>query len=252
VGTEPAVRTLAAEVAAGQCVPDHRHAGWHQFVCTDSGALTVRTGSLSFVVPRTRAVWIPADVPHALHATGRLRLRFVYVRADAVRGVPGRCTVVACGPLLRALVDHLTERGHLHADTAPHRRLLAVFVDLLAAESEAPLSLPMPRDARALAVAEAVLAAPAEACDLAAIADGSGASPRTVERLFVRELGWTFGRWRQQARLLHALQQLAAGTPVTRVALDVGYRSPSAFIAMFQRVLGATPGHYLARTAARS
>ncbi len=29
------------------------------------------------------------------------------------------------------------------------------------------------------------------------------------------------------------------------MAYDLGYDSPSAFIAMFRRSLGATPGHYL-------
>jgi AraC-like DNA-binding protein len=29
------------------------------------------------------------------------------------------------------------------------------------------------------------------------------------------------------------------------VALDLGYKSPSAFIAMFRRELGSTPGRYL-------
>lgn len=56
----------------------------------------------------------------------------------------------------------------------------------------------------------------------------------------------TFGRWRQQLRLLHALRLLAAGRPVTAVALEVGYDSPSAFIAMFRAALGTTPSRYFA------
>ena len=54
----------------------------------------------------------------------------------------------------------------------------------------------------------------------------------------------TFGRWRQQVRLLHALRRLAEGASVTTAALDVGYDSTSAFIAMFKRNLGTTPGGY--------
>ena len=70
------------------------------------------------------------------------------------------------------------------------------------------------------------------------------ASPRTLERLFQKETGMTFGRWRQQLRLLHALRLLAAGRPVSAIALEVGYDSPSAFIAMFKRTLGTTPYRY--------
>jgi AraC-like DNA-binding protein len=35
---------------------------------------------------------------------------------------------------------------------------------------------------------------------------------------------------------------------VTTVAFEVGYDSPSAFIAMFRKTLGATPGRYLGRS----
>lgn len=71
-------------------------------------------------------------------------------------------------------------------------------------------------------------------------------SPRTLERLFQKETGMTFGRWRQQLRLLHALRELVAGKAATAVALEVGYDSPSAFIAMFRRTLGTTPFRYFA------
>ena len=54
----------------------------------------------------------------------------------------------------------------------------------------------------------------------------------------------TFRQWQQQARLLGGLMRLAKGEPVTAVALDVGYENPSAFISMFRRTLGVTPGRY--------
>jgi AraC-like DNA-binding protein len=54
----------------------------------------------------------------------------------------------------------------------------------------------------------------------------------------------SFRAWRQQLRLLRGLELLAAGAPVTRVALDLGYESTSAFTAMFRRVLGTTPTAY--------
>jgi AraC-like DNA-binding protein len=57
----------------------------------------------------------------------------------------------------------------------------------------------------------------------------------------------TFRQWRQQLRLLHAMQLLASGEKVTGAAMDAGYNSPSAFIAMFRRQLGQTPRRYFAR-----
>ena len=108
----------------------------------------------------------------------------------------------------------------------------------------APLHLPRPTDRRLVRVTEALLANPADPRTLAAWGPVAGASPRTLARLFVRETGLSFGAWRQRARMLRALVELAHGTPVTGVALDLGYDSPSAFIAAFKRDFGTTPGRY--------
>ena len=75
-------------------------------------------------------------------------------------------------------------------------------------------------------------------------------SSRTVARLFRRHTGMTYGNWCQQARLLSALRRLAAGQAVKRVALEVGYTSPSAFTSMFKRAFGTSPSNYFAEPSA--
>src|SRR5262249_34842014 len=126
------------------------------------------------------------------------------------------------------------------------RRLLGVLLDQLDLAPFLPLELPVPRDARALRVAEALMRDPGDARPIEEIARAAGASKRTLERLFVSETKMTLGEWRQQLGLLHGIRLLARGQKVTTVALDVGYASPSAFIAMFRRALGKTPTEYLA------
>ena len=73
-----------------------------------------------------------------------------------------------------------------------------------------------------------------------------GATGRTLARHFRLETGMTFGQWRQQIRILEALKRLGSKEPVTTVAIDLGYDSPSAFISMFKKALGKTPGQYFA------
>jgi len=79
------------------------------------------------------------------------------------------------------------------------------------------------------------------------LARRSGASARTLQRIFRAETGMTFGTWRQQLRLGHALQALGAGSSVTSVALDAGYASVSAFISAFRHTYGQPPARYLRR-----
>jgi len=58
----------------------------------------------------------------------------------------------------------------------------------------------------------------------------------------------SFGRWRQQLHVGLALRAIRRRI-VTNIAIDLGYESPSAFIAMFRRMLGTTPARYLTETA---
>jgi AraC-like DNA-binding protein len=76
-----------------------------------------------------------------------------------------------------------------------------------------------------------------------------GASNRTLSRLFQSETGMSFVRWRQQLHVGLALQRLASGESVTNIAIDLGYESTSAFIAMFRRMLGTTPARYFTEAA---
>jgi AraC-like DNA-binding protein len=117
-------------------------------------------------------------------------------------------------------------------------------VDEIRAAPTAPLHLPNPRDARALRVADGFCADPSDRRPRSEWARVAGASERTLERVFRNEVGMTFGKWQQQARLLRALEILASGAPVTDAALTVGFETPSAFIAMFRRTMGTTPARY--------
>jgi AraC-like DNA-binding protein len=226
----------------GFVLETHSHA-WNQLLYAAEGVMRVEARSGAWVVPPHRAVWLPALVDHHIVMRGSVAMRTVYF-APHVKTQLATTAVVNVSPLLRELVVHCTSLGRLDVRVPHEARLAALLVDLLDEVRAVPLKLPMPHDTRALDVATRVTRAPGDASTLRALAKGAGASPRTIERVFLAETGMTFGRWRQQARLLHALTLLAAGEPVTSVALDVGYVSLSAFIAMFKGSLGTTPSRF--------
>ena len=49
---------------------------------------------------------------------------------------------------------------------------------------------------------------------------------------------------------MRAVEMLAAGTPVTAIALGLGYDNVSAFIAMFRLAHGVTPARFMASRSA--
>jgi AraC-like DNA-binding protein/quercetin dioxygenase-like cupin family protein len=239
----PHVAAKAFEYAPGEHVPPHRH-GRHQLLSASRGVMTVHTPRGAWVVPPHRGVWIPARVRHSIDMSGSVSMRTLYLRVDVARRWPDGCRVVNVPPLLRELILDAVERGGLDRAVPAQRHLVDVLLDQLDALPAAPLHLPEPRDARARRVTALLRDHPSDRRSFTALARGSGASRRTLERLFRSEIGMSFGRWRQQLRLSQALRLLAAGQAVTAVALDVGYESPSAFVAAFRRAFGTTPARY--------
>jgi AraC-like DNA-binding protein/quercetin dioxygenase-like cupin family protein len=239
-----AIVARALDHEAGIRYPPHSHAR-AQLVYAVSGVLTVATSQGSWLVPPQQAVWVPADITHEVRAPNPVAMRNLYLHPDAVRDLPGECRVIAVSGLLRELILRAVEvSGDRHQGAAESRIGLMILDELRGASAE-PLHLPLPRDRRVRAVTEALTANPGDRRPLARWARAAGASERTLARLFIRETGLTFAAWRQRLRLLGAIQRLADGESITGIAYDLGYESPSAFIAMFSKTLGATPGRYL-------
>jgi AraC-like DNA-binding protein len=242
-GAELLVRTLAVGYSPGTILEHHSH-DWAQLVYASEGVMTVQTEEGTWVVPSQRAVWIPAGVRHSIAMSGKVAMRTLYVAPRLIQSLPERCCVVAVPPLLRHLILQVMTIGTLRREVPEQRRMAAFLLDQLRTLPAAPLDLPLPRDGRALRVALRLRNDPGNDATIDAIARESGASRRTLERIFQNETGMSVGRWRQQARLLHAMRLLAGGEPVTSTALEVGYESVSAFIAAFSNVIGTTPGRY--------
>ncbi|MDQ6801055.1 MAG: helix-turn-helix transcriptional regulator [Acidobacteriota bacterium] len=237
------VASVAHDFQHGQSLPEHLHPE-DQLLFASRGVMTVQTTNGLFVVPPLRAVWIPAGVAHSIAMSGRVSLRTLYFLPGLVRHLPAICVVFHVSPLLKELLLHASGFPHLRRETPIQRRIIDVIIDQLNTARAAPLQLPQPRDPRALRIATNLLADPSQQGTLEQLCEEVGASKRTAQRLFIAETNMSFAKWRQQLRLLHALQSLAAGQKVASAARAAGYNSASAFIAMFRKQFGATPAQY--------
>lgn len=240
------VTAMAKEFADGYATPRHCHER-AQLIYAIAGVMQVTTDDGTWVVPTNRAVWVPAGEMHVTRHRTPVSMRTLYIARDAAPDLPLHCGVVEVQPLLRELILAATEQAPDAPDpTGRYRLLEQLILHELATLPAIPLHLPLPRDRRLAAICDALQKAPDSAETLDDWADRVGASRRTLARHFQAETGMSFGAWRQQLRLIEALTRLAAGQPVTLVAQDLGYDSPSAFTAMFRRALGCTPSRYFA------
>lgn len=237
------VLAVARDYPARHHIARHQHRR-AQLVYAEAGVMTVQTATGVWVIPPERAVWVPAGVEHAIDTGSELAMRSLYIEKDAAPRLPRACCVVRVSPLLRELIGRAVDLPALYDENGPDGRLMRVILDQLETLPVAPLHLPMPRDARLKRITDALVQDPANAEPLRRWARRAGASTRTLARLFAKETRMSFSAWRQQLRLMKALEMLAARRPVTEVALDLGYASPSAFIAMFRRAFGVSPKRY--------
>lgn len=235
--------TLSKSYPAGYAIPLHFH-DRDQLVYAVKGVMTVRTGNGTWIVPPNRAVWIPQSVHHTITMSGGVAMRTLYLKPRLVASLPRNCCVVNVLPLLRELILCACAAEALRSRVATERHLIDVILDQLRTIELVPLQLPGLSDPRAMRVAAILLASPPDPRPLDEVCKASGASRRTIERLYRDETAMTLGRWRQQLRLMHAMRLIADGAKVTHAALAAGYSTASSFVAAFHKVLGTTPTRF--------
>jgi AraC-like DNA-binding protein/quercetin dioxygenase-like cupin family protein len=265
--TPTQARPLRAKIhrlTTDQHVLPHSHA-WAQLAFSTTGItrLTVEHGS--YLVPPSRALWIPAHVEHAVTVVEDATLLTLYLHQPRGRCGPGalpaaeqapwrECRVMEVTELLRALVAQMDiapdGAGVPGAALLKRERLLcALVLDELRRAPALRLGVALPRDKRLRTLCQAVLNEPARHRTLDAWARDAGASPRTMARLFRDELGVSFGQWRQQVFLSRALGMAAEGRAMADIAGELGYASASAFTAMVRRSVGQPPRRFFAAAA---
>ncbi len=248
------VRAKSRRLAADTYIEPHSHP-WGQLAFSVTGVVRMTAGRSTYIVPPSRAVWIPPGEEHVVTVVEEAELRTLYLHQDGAdhRGPdqaappdsPWReCRVIEVSSLLRELVMHLSIEPHLQRPTERELHVSALVLDELRSARPVPIGVDMPQDKRLRTLCEAVLDDPTRWSTLEMCAASTGASPRTVARLFRSELGTTFLQWRQQVLLAKALSMAARKVPMAVISAELGYASASAFTAMVRRSVGVPPSRF--------
>ncbi len=238
-----AIAYAVTSKAHARMTPEHSHARG-QLLAATTGVLVIEAEQQHLLVPQGYAIWLPQFIPHALRTSHLFNGWSAYLAPSEV--LPAKTQVFPVSGLLREAVLRAASWGISDQLSAAQERVLAVIVDEVASLPSQDFVLAMPTDRRLVKIASALLENPGDPRPMQDWATWAGIAPRSMTRHFADETGMSFSDWRQRARLMRALELLAAGTAVTNIALELGYDSLSAFIAMFKRHFGVPPSQFLA------
>lgn len=233
----------SASVPADAAYPQHRHA-WGELVYSFSGVMEVKLDDRHYLAPPQYGIWLPPFVEHT--GLNRYETSFcsVYIAEELCTALPRSTCAITVSPLVRAILEQLREHPPGDERTEQEERLLRVLVDQLAGATCVGSYLPTSDDPLLGPVLRALEANPGDTRSLPELAREANTTERTLIRRCQRDLGMSFAEWRQRLRVVKAMPLLEAGQTVENIALDLGYGSASAFIAMFRRLMGVTPDEF--------
>lgn len=244
------VTGVVTRYPAGHVVPEHSHRRGHLLYAAE-GVLLVEARTGRWLVPPTSAVWLRPGVPHRLVIPVPVQVHGIFFHADIVPTLPATDCVLQISSLLKALIDSVT-RFDIHASNSktPHSKREALLRELLIEELSVqrplPFHLPWPSDTSIQKVCDALVLDPAHSATADDWAEKLAVSAKTFHRRFQNSTGLTFGRWRQQMRLMSSMTLLLEGAPITQVALSSGYESHSAYAVAFKKQFGLPPSEFFA------
>jgi AraC-like DNA-binding protein len=223
--------------------PEHSHqVGQLLFIREGLAVLTVQKSTYTLV--HGLCVWTPPGTPHSMQALGAVGGRAFYVPQQMCTEFPRETKTISVTPLLEQVVSRLAGQEVISSPVSVQERLLSVLGDELNRPQPEFIHLPAPKDKRLQNLVGLQTSIPELDHDLNSWARKIGMSKRSITRQFRKELGMTFGQWRQRMRILRAGVMLMTGSSVTDASVAVGYDSVSAFTKAFRLIYGQPPSQF--------
>ncbi|EOQ68856.1 AraC family transcriptional regulator [Acinetobacter pittii] len=218
----------------------HRHLR-HQLLFSAVGSITIELDKTVCLLPPRRAVWIPGGTTHRAIMRGVLAYRSLYFSPKLpLPELPLKIFEV------NSLFFEVIERMAFWPwgmKAEQQMSLISVFCEEIQAARSENWQLLYPSDARLDLWLDRVRMGELPP-RLGQLAQMVGGCERTISRIFIRDTGMNYQSWRQQWRLLKAMEMLAEGQRISQVAQQLDFTSDSAFIIFFRQHIGTTPTRY--------
>ncbi len=210
-----------------------------QLLYAPQGCMTFALDNSICILPPTKAVWIPPHTSHRAVMTNVVAYRSLYFDCSKYN-CPDEIVMIEVNDLLKALIDKMA-LWEWDIEETKTQATSTLFWEEFYQAKQFEFSLPLPSDRRLTGFRKAMTKGDFIAPELNQLSQTVGASSKTITRLFKAETGMSYQDWRQQWRLLKAIELLCEERQVSDVAHCLEFSSDSAFIAFFKKQTGQTP-----------
>ncbi|HHU0693682.1 helix-turn-helix transcriptional regulator [Citrobacter sp. Marseille-Q3906] len=214
----------------------------HQLLFSAAGSITIELDNTLCLLPPRRAAWIPAGTVHRAIMNGSMAYRSLYF-SNSLPLSAFPLQIVEVNPLFFEVIERMAFwQWGMPAER--QSSLITVFCEEIKNAQRENWTLWFPSDSRLNTWLDTVRKGELPP-RLGQLVQKVGACERTISRIFIRETGMSYQSWRQQWRLLKAMEMLCAGWSLSQVAQQLDFVSDSAFIVFFRQYTGTTPTRYL-------
>jgi AraC-like DNA-binding protein len=247
---DQAAAPMASIIYDGMLSPDYND--WHhheraQLLYCSQGSFHLEITNKAFLVPPTRAIWIPAKMQHHAYSAQRVSHRSLYFDIHHFKHLATQMEVIKVSPLLKELIIKACSFKPNYPEKSPESRIGMVIVDEILKATTEPFFLPLSKNTKLTSIKHYILDHLANKPTHIQIAEAFHINPKTLSRLCKKETGMTLEQWVMQIKLLKAIEMISTGATTTLTAQSLGYSNDSAFIYMFKKLTGGTPSELYAK-----
>ncbi|MBQ0756097.1 MAG: helix-turn-helix transcriptional regulator [Amphritea sp.] len=228
---------------AGHYFPPHRH-DWHQLLYAVSGVLVVDLIGERYFIPPEQAIWLPSGCQHSVYTGYGADLKSLYIESSYQGLASDRASVLQITPLMRELILVAAGIEVEYPFQGYENDLVQLLLQSLSRLERDDQHLPWPISGDLINLCNQLYEQSDSSETSEQLASSLAVSLRTLDRRFRRETGMSLKQWRQQLRLMQAIELLNTGQNITAIALELGYSSASPFIYMFREKFGLSPAQY--------
>lgn len=199
-------------------------------------------------LPPARAALVAAGTPVRLVLNQKMSVCSVLFSMRFAPSPKAGLSVFEMSPLARELILECGRTADQGEPLSEHRRSLFQTLQMVTwnlAQTPSPATMPTGRSPGVIKALELTNEHLSQSLQFDDLARMTAQTPRTLARKLSAETGMTWGQIVRKMRMIRAIEMLAeTKTPVTEIALGVGYQSLSAFNAAFRHFTGQSPTAY--------